>query len=199
MKIILHRINNINELKKIPSRYGVEIDIRAYKDKLILNHEPLLKGDYFDDYLDNFKHNFIIVNIKEAGIEDEVILKLNRKKIKNFFLLDVEFPYIYKAIKKDFKKIAIRFSEYESIETLNNFKNKLDWVWIDTFNKFPINHKNIESLNYFKKCIVCPERWGRKSDIIKYKKFIKKNNYKIDSVMTSKKFVHLWEDKSYKE
>ena len=199
MKIILHRINNINELTKIPSRYGVEIDIRAYKDKLILNHEPLLKGDYFDDYLDNFKHNFIIVNIKEAGIEDEVILKLNRKKIKNFFLLDVEFPYIYKAIKKDFKKIAIRFSEYESIETLNNFKNKLDWVWIDTFSKFPINHKNIESLNYFKKCIVCPERWGRKSDITKYKKFIKKNNYKIDSVMTSKKFVHLWEDKSYKE
>ena len=199
MKIILHRINNINELNKIPSRYGVEIDIRAYKDKLILNHEPFLKGDYFDDYLDNFKHNFIIVNIKEAGIEDEVILKLNRKKIKNFFLLDVEFPYIYKAIKKDFKKIAIRFSEYESIETLNNFKNKLDWVWIDTFNKFPINQKNIESLNYFKKCIVCPERWGRKSDITKYKKFIKKNNYKIDSVMTSKKFVHLWEDKSYKE
>jgi len=85
MKIILHRINNINELNKIPSRYGVEIDIRAYKDKLILNHEPLLKGDYFDDYLDNFKHNFIIVNIKEAGIEDEVIRKLNRKKIKNFF------------------------------------------------------------------------------------------------------------------
>ena len=143
MKIILHRINNINVLNKIPARYGVEIDIRAYKDKLILNHEPLLKGDYFDDYLDNFKHNFIIVNIKEAGIEDEVILKLNRKKIKNFFLLDVEFPYIYKAIKKDFKKIAIRFSEYESIETLNNFKNKLDLVWIDNFNKFPINHKNI--------------------------------------------------------
>jgi hypothetical protein len=194
MKIILHRINNINELNKIPLRYGVEIDIRAYKDKLILNHEPLFKGDYFDDYLDNFKHNFIIVNIKEAGIEDEVILKLNRKKIKNFFLLDVEFPYIYKAIKKDFKKIAIRFSEYESIETLNNFKNKLDWVWIDTFSKFPINHKNIESLNYFKKCIVCPERWGRKSDITKYKKLIKKNNYKIDSVMTSKEFIHLWEN-----
>jgi len=197
MKIILHRINNINVLNKIPARYGVEIDIRAYKDKLILNHEPLLKGDYFDDYLDNFQHNFIIVNIKEAGIEDEVIFKLNRKKIKNFFLLDVEFPYIYKAIKKDFKKIAIRFSEFESIETLKNFKNKLDWVWIDTFNKFPINNKNIESLNYFKKCIVCPERWGRKNDITKYKTLIKKNNYKIDSVMTSKKFVHLWEDKSY--
>jgi hypothetical protein len=197
MKIILHRINNINVLNKIPARYGVEIDIRAYKDKLILNHEPLLKGDYFDDYLDNFKHNFIIANIKEAGIEDEVILKLNRKKIKNFFLLDVEFPYIYKAIKKNFKKIAIRFSEFESIETLKNFKNKLDWVWIDTFNKFPINNKNIELLNHFKKCIVCPERWGRKTDITKYKTLIKKNNYKIDSVMTSKKSVHLWEDKSY--
>ena len=29
--------------------------------------------------------------------------------------------------------------------------------------------------------------------------FLPKNNYKIDSVMTSKKFIHLWEDKSYKE
>jgi len=93
----------------------------------------------------------------------------------------------------------MRFSEFESIETLKNFKNKLDWVWIDTFNKFPINNNNIKLLNYFKKCIVCPERWGRKSDITKYKKLIKKNNYKIDSVMTSKKSAHLWEDKFTKE
>ena len=193
MNLILHRINTIKELNLIPIKFGVEIDIRAYKNKLVLNHEPLLNGDYLDDYLDNFKHNFIIANIKESGIEDDVILKLAKRKIKNFFLLDVEFPYIYKAIKKRFKKIAIRFSEFESINTLMIFKKKIDWVWIDTFSKFPINNNNIKLLNSFKKCIVCPERWGRKKEILKYKNLILKNNYKIDFVMTSRKCAYLWE------
>ena len=57
MKIILHRINNINVLNKIPARYGVEIDIRAYKDKLILNHEN--KFDIFLIYLNLF-NDFLI-------------------------------------------------------------------------------------------------------------------------------------------
>jgi hypothetical protein len=198
MNIILHRINTIKKLSATPIKFGVEIDIRAYKNKLILNHDPLLNGDRLDDYLDNFKHNFIVANIKEAGVENEVLLKFKKRNIKNFFLLDVEFPYIYKAIKKKFKKIGIRFSEFEPIETLTLFKKKIDWVWIDTFTKFPINNENIKLLDCFKKCIVCPERWGRKNDIIKYKNLIIKKNYKIDSVMTSKECAHLWINNNFK-
>ena len=43
MEIIIHRINSIRKLKKIPGRYGVEIDVRSLKSNLILNHEPKKK------------------------------------------------------------------------------------------------------------------------------------------------------------
>ena len=36
MEIIIHRINKINELKKIPYNFGTEIDIRSYNSDLIL-------------------------------------------------------------------------------------------------------------------------------------------------------------------
>ena len=52
IEIIIHRINKITELKMIPARYGCEIDIRANGSKLVLNHEPYLKGDLLSDYLE---------------------------------------------------------------------------------------------------------------------------------------------------
>ena len=89
--------------------------------------------------------------------------------------------------------LSIRFSETESINTVKKYAKKIKWVWIDTFNKIPINKKNINHLNNFKKCLVCPERWGRKKDIIKYKKYLKEKKYKIHAIMTSIKCVNIWE------
>ena len=65
MQIICHRINTISELKNIPKEYGVEIDVRAFGTKLILNHEPHQYGDELEEYLQNFDHAFVIFNIKE--------------------------------------------------------------------------------------------------------------------------------------
>ena len=73
MKIIIHRVNKIKELKKIPAKYGVEIDIRSYGKKLVLNHEPANNGDELKNYLKNFNNSILIANIKEAGIENKVL------------------------------------------------------------------------------------------------------------------------------
>ena len=75
MEIIVHRVNSINKLKKIPKTFGAEIDLRAYKSKIILNHEPFKSGDTLDDFLKNYNHGTLILNIKEDGIENEVINK----------------------------------------------------------------------------------------------------------------------------
>ena len=101
-------------------------------------------------------------------------------------------PYLYSATKKGQKNIAIRFSEYENILNTKFFKNKLDWVWIDTVTKLPINKKNIKTLSKFKSCIVCPERWGRKKDIKIYKKKLLSLNFKPTSVMTSYNCIKDW-------
>ena len=194
MKIIIHRVNKIKELKKIPNNYGVEVDVRSFGKKLILNHEHGANGEDFKKYLKNFKHSILIANIKEAGIENRVIKLIKKFKIKNYFLLDVEFPFLYKASKHGEKNISIRFSEKESIETVKSFINRVNYVWIDTFTKFPVNKKNIRILNKFHKCLVSPDRWKRPKDIKMYKKIISGQKIKIDSVMTSKKYVNEWEN-----
>ena len=100
MELIIHRVNKIKDLKKIDRKFGVEIDLRVYKNKIILNHEPYCNGDSFDEYLSNYNHGTLVLNIKETGIEEDVLKKVRAKGIKNYFLLDVELPFFFKSIKK---------------------------------------------------------------------------------------------------
>jgi hypothetical protein len=203
MIIICHRINKIEELKKIPREYGVEVDIRGYGDKILLNHDIIDNSEKYDEleeYLKNFQHSFIIFNIKEAGYEQKVIDLAKKYNIKNYFLLDVEFPYLYKATRKEgFRKIAVRYSEAEPIEFVEaqmstSGEPLLDWVWIDTNTLLPLDKKIVEKLSKFKTCLVCPERWGRPEDISTYIEKMKFLNFKPNAVMTSLKYSNLWEN-----
>ena len=109
MEIIIHRINYIKDLINLPTDYGVEVDLRSQGSKLILNHEPFKGGDAFIDYIENYKHGTMVLNIKESGIEDEVLKIVRSKSIKSYFLLDVEMPYLYSSSKNGNKNIAVRF------------------------------------------------------------------------------------------
>lgn len=194
IEIIIHRVNSINGLKRIKPRFGTEIDIRAWGSEIILNHEPFSSGERIEDYLDEYRHGTLILNIKEAGIEDEVLsLVRQRPQIKSYFLLDIEFPYIYRATRQGERAIAIRFSEDEPIEFAKKYVGKIDWVWIDTNTQMPVGEHNLPILNMFKKCLVCPERWGRPSDIANYKNLMSIMGFKIDAVMTSNQYINLWE------
>ena len=192
MEFIIHRINKIKDLKSLPKKFGAEIDIRTMGSKLILNHEPFNKGDILENYLENYEHKTLVLNLKEAGIEKEVLKLVKIHLIKSFFLLDVEMPYMYLATKNGQKNIAVRFSEYESLDLTKYFQGKLNWVWIDTVTKLPINLNNAKILSKFKSCIVCPGRWGRKKDIKMYKKKLFKLKFKPTSIMTSLDCVDEW-------
>ena len=192
MEFIIHKINTIKGLNQIPEEYGCEIDIRTDGSKLILNHDPFTSGDLLTDYLDEYNNGTLVLNIKESGIEDDVLKEVNKRGIKSYFLLDVEFPYLFDATKKGERNIAVRFSEKEPIENLNQFKDKLDWVWIDTINDFPINIKNKHSFKNQKTCLVCPSRWGRPQDILTIKNNILLNKIKINCLMTDLKFIKKW-------
>jgi len=194
VEIIIHRVNTINELRDIPKEYGTEIDIRAFGSNLILNHEAFQTGERFEDYLAEYNtHGTLILNIKEAGIEDEVLKQVRQHhQIKSYFLLDVEFPYLYRASRNGESSIAVRFSEDESIETVEKYVDMVDWIWIDTNTKLPLDENNIPIVNKFKKCLVCPERWGRPIDIERYKKTMHDLNFSVDAVMTNCKYLNAW-------
>ena len=191
MIIIYHRINSIKQLKKIPYKYGVEIDIRDYKNELILNHDPFKKGDKFLEYLKHFKHKFLIINIKSEGIEKKIFDIQKKKKINNFFFLDVSFPFIVKLYSKMSKKIALRVSDLESIQTVKKLKKKSNWIWFDYFKKDEMKLQNIKTLKKmkFQICYVSHDLQNRK---IKKKEisFFKKN--KLDMLIIKKEKINIW-------
>ena len=154
---IIHRVNTIKQLNTTDTKHGVEIDIRCYKkNRLVLNHDPFGKGDIFENYLKNYNHNLLIINIKESGIE-ELTIEIAKKYLKNreFFLLDVEIPLLFLKNGKYRQYLSTRYSEYESFESLKNFNNLSDWVWIDTFSKLPkLNNEIIDFLKKQKKLVL---------------------------------------------
>lgn len=85
MLIIQHRVNNIKKLKSTPQKFGVEVDLRSYKKKIILNHEILQDGIEFNSWCKKFNNKFLILNIKEEGLEENIIKILKKNKIKCFF------------------------------------------------------------------------------------------------------------------
>ena len=97
MEIILHRRNSIQSLKKTPITYGVEVDIRSKGEELILNHDPFQVGERFSEWIRNYKHGTLILNVKEEGLEEKILKYVNLHKIKSYFFLDQSFPFLIKT------------------------------------------------------------------------------------------------------
>ena len=193
MLIIKHRINSINLLQDTPSKFGIEIDIRSYKNELILNHEPYLDGEKIENFLKNYNHQFLILNVKEEGLEKRLIELMKSFKIRNYFFLDQSFPFLIKTTKSGENRSAVRFSEYESINTVLSLSNIVKWVWVDFFTKFPLDHKNYLKLkeSRFNICLVSPELQGHdKEKIVNLQKELIKNKININAVCT--KYPELW-------
>lgn len=194
MEYIAHRINTIEELKNTPKEYGVELDLRDFGNKLILQHDPFKDGEDFEEYLKYYEHGTMILNIKSERIEHKVLELMKKYHIKKYFFLDSSFPMIHLLSKDGEKNIALRFSEFEGIDTILNMKDKIDWVWVDCFNMLPINQKNFQILkkNGFKFCLVSPELQGQNEKIEDYKQYLKEENIIFDAICTKIYNIEKW-------
>tara|TARA_Y100000816_G_scaffold176794_1_gene127525 strand:+ start:710 stop:1303 length:594 start_codon:yes stop_codon:yes gene_type:complete len=194
VEYIVHKVNTEEKLSQIPTKYGIELDLRIRNNKLVLCHEHSDCNTEFEKFLQNYNHKILVANIKDSGIEDIVIETLKRNKIENFFLLDIEFPYLIKNYEVKGKYLSTRFSEFEDIKTSSNLVNKVDWIWIDTFNKLPIDNQNLEVIKKFKSCLVSPSRWGRSNEIDEVIKELKDLKYFPDFTMVDYDEINIWEN-----
>lgn len=186
MKLIKHRINSIKELENCASSDGLELDLRYHKNEIILHHDPFYKGIKFEDFLKELKLNFIVLNIKSEGIEEEVLRLVKKNNVPDYFFLDTSIPFMVKYINKGFRKFAVRFSEYETLDFVLNFKGKVEWVWVDCFNKMPLDEKTYNILKkQFKICLVSPELQGHSLSRVKEFK-TKTNKFDIEAVCTKR-------------
>ena len=196
MLYIAHRINLIKQLKQIPPEMGVEVDIRSNGQDLILQHDPFEAGTKFYDWLKYYKHQLIILNIKEEGLEERILSYLNQFNIKNYFFLDQSFPFLVKSARQGQKKSALRISEYESIKTVKNLAHHVNWVWIDYFTKFPMDPSEVNELKQldFKLCMVSPELQGYdpKIEISKLAHLFNSSQIQVDAICTKR--PDLWKE-----
>ena len=195
MEIVVHRVNTVEALKAVPTQFGAEIDLRARGSELYLHHDAFQadQSEAFVDWLEHYRHGLLVLNIKEAGIESEVLRLVQERGIERYFLLDVEFPYLYRASRLGERSIAVRYSEDESIENVLAYKERVDWVWVDTNTRLPLDTNVKAQLAGLKTCLVCPERWGRPQDIPTYKAQLAALDFKLDAVMTSLACASLWQ------
>ena len=185
--IINHRVNNLNKLKNTAKNLGIEIDIRTIKNKLILNHDPFLNGLKFEIFLKHFNHNFLIINVKEEGIERKIVQILNRFKIRKYFLLDTTIPMSLK-LPKTLNK-CLRISDLERINFESKKINQFNWIWIDYVNDIyavkKIEFKILKKLK-IKNCFVSPELININYSPVRLKNFLQKNKIIPDAICTKK-------------
>tara|TARA_B100000900_G_scaffold415990_1_gene448351 strand:- start:20347 stop:20925 length:579 start_codon:yes stop_codon:yes gene_type:complete len=166
MLIIKHRVNSIQDLKNTPSHFGVEVDLRAFNEKVILSHDPFISGVEFHEWLRFYHHQLLILNVKEDGLENEILRLLKKNKIDNFFFLDQPFPTIIKTVREGCNKIALRYSEYENFLFLKQMSKTCEWVWVDSFNPYSHDRNVLQAIKElgYKICMVSSELQGRNSE-----------------------------------
>lgn len=192
MIIIKHRVNQSKHLNNLHKSFGVEIDLRSNKRDIYLHHDPFKTGEIFNNWIKNFNHKILVLNVKEEGLENRILKILKKNKIKNFFFHDQTFSSLIKNMRKT--KVSIRYSEYEDLKKSNFLFNNIKWLWIDNFNEIKIKKKFYLNLkkNKVKICLVSPElvKKNRIQEIRKIVSYFNKNNFKIDAVCTKR--LDLW-------
>lgn len=182
---IKHRVNSVSEMLLTDPSLGIEVDLRANNSEIYLSHDPFVPGELFKDLLSEFNHQFIILNVKEDGLEENVVKMLNSFGIEDYFFLDQPFPSLRKSILRG-QSCAVRVSEFEPILTL---ETKPNWIWIDSFtgnwNHLPTTIE-FALENSIKTCLVSPELQGRKlkGETDEIQRILAKFDLSIDAVCT---------------
>lgn len=195
MKLIAHRRNTLAELNATPVRYGVEVDIRSYGDKLVIHHDPFVAGESFEAWLAAYRHGTLILNVKEEGLEGRLINLMQRAGIEDYFFLDQSFPFLVKYSRQGEHRCAVRVSEFESVQTALTLAGKVDWIWVDCFTQFPLRHDDARKLQEagFKLCLVSPELQGSdaETEIAQLVQLLQKEDIRAEAVCTKR--PDLWE------
>lgn len=195
MNIIAHRKNTVADLRESPTRYGVEVDIRSQGDRLVIHHDPFVDGESFDDWIAEYRHGTLILNVKEEGLEARLIELMRAHSIEDYFFLDQSFPFLVKWSRQGVHRCAVRVSEFETIETALTLAGKVDWVWVDCFTRFALTGDEARRLREagFKLCLVSPELQGRDpaTEIPALQALLTERGIRAEAVCT--KQPRLWE------
>jgi hypothetical protein len=191
---IAHRINTIDGLRATPVECGVEMDVHAYGDRLVVHHDALTDALDLEVWLTAYQHAFVILNVKEEGIEARVRELALARGIERFFLLDLSIPALVKMVRAGESRVAVRVSTYEAVAGALAFSGLAEWIWLDVFEpRLPVTAEEYRALQRagFKICLVSPELHGRDvAEIATLKAQLERDGLSADAVCSKR--LDLW-------
>lgn len=195
MEYIAHRVNTVEELRMLDRKYGVELDLRDNREgRIHISHNPFETGEDFEEYLKEYRHGTMILNIKSERIEERVLELIARCEVPDYFFLDSSFPMIKLLTDKGEHHIALRLSELEGMDTIRNMAGRASWVWVDCFTRLPIDRECFTELKQlgYKLCMVSPELEGQEEKLWEYKMYLKEQGIEMDAICTKKNNIAKW-------
>jgi hypothetical protein len=177
-----HRVNTSAHLARVPVDRGVEVDLRDYDGAIRLAHDPFTGGEPLEAFLDQYRHASIIFNTKSDGLEERVIAMARARGIEDWWFLDLANPTLVRLARAGERRLAVRYSEFEPIESALAFAGLAEWVWVDCFTHLPITPEVYGLLrSHFKICLVSPELQKHpRSEIQRYRELLR--DMPIDAV-----------------
>ena len=197
-EFIAHRVNTLGELRSLPPEYGAELDLRDdLSGRIYIRHNPFEDGEGFEPYAEEYAahHNgTMILNVKSERIEHKVLEIVNKYGIKRYFFLDSTFPMIKLLSDMGERNIAIRFSEYEGMDTVRAMAGKVGWVWVDTFTRLPVDKAIFDEMKGlgYRLCLVSPELQGQGEKIGAYRQRLAEDGIVFDAVCTKVYNIEKW-------
>ena len=166
MLFIRHRVNSPDEWVRLAPGLGAEVDLRSRGDVIVLNHEAFEDGPSFESFLATWasgpRRGPLILNPKEDGLEKRAAAMCAAHGIDDWFFLDLSLPTMVRlSVKEGCRNVAVRVSEYESVEAAMRFAGLADWAWVDSFCGEPPDLVTLRVLAArFRVCLVSPELEG---------------------------------------
>jgi hypothetical protein len=175
------------------NNWGIETDIRDYKQQLVIAHDMATNADYTFEYLLQQYNNTnckqtLALNIKADGLSNVILEAMRRHSINNYFVFDMSIAETVRYLKLDMP-VYISYSEWNAPNDMLYAKCK--GIWLDIFNSvwFSKNFVDLHLKNGKNIAFVSPELHGRNE--MELWKFIKENNWhKNNQVMLCTDLPH---------
>ena len=193
---VSHRINTVAELIATPHELGIEVDLRDVGDQIVLAHDPFVGGELFADFLRAYRHAFIILNVKSERVEFRVLELLRQHGVEDYFFLDCSFPMVITLARQGETRIALRYSEYESLESIRLMQDRISWVWVDCFSRMPLSRADFDEIKRMglKVCLVSPELQGQADKIDEHISDLRSRNIQPDMVCSKIYNLQKWQE-----
>lgn len=156
--------------------YGIEVDIRDFKQELVVSHNPadassLKLVDLLTYYQNNQCSSRLAFNVKADGLQPLLQEILSRFSLSNYFTFDMSIPNTLVDASYNLQYF-LRQSEYEPTpSSLLSLYSQAAGIWVDQFqwNERVFQHNLATLKDYLqegkKVCWVSAElhEWGRKA------------------------------------